>query len=261
MASSKVLSAYLLVCFVALWESSWAKPVEFGKVANGKLLQALTKQHGNTQSGSKLDRALMLRELLYPTKTYQAGELDEARQMPAQESVSQSYSPLELLQALADYEASEDYYQDQANADGLYYTDGQDGWFDGPILPKVSADNDNEPTTDEQLNKLLISYLYDHYNKANPNDDEDEDSNVEKRRQKIVIKEDFAGLTTPSTPVASTASSRKAKLLHKPGKVHHGQKEVPLLRPANASESKQQKDWPEELEENNLDEVCVFHLL
>lgn len=253
MANSKVISTYLLLCFVVLCDILQARPVEFGnptgRVSANKLLQALAKQHSNSPSAGKLDKALMLRDLLYPTKTFQAGDNSEARQVSPQDNGNLPYSPLELLQALADYETSDDYYQDQANTDGLYYTDGQDGWFDGPILPKVSSDGD------EELNKLLINYLYDHYNKMNEgdNDDEEEDGNVEKRRQKIVIKEDFVGLTTPSTPVASTASPRKAKLVHKPGKVHHGQKEVPLLRPANAAESKQ-KDWPEELEENNLDE-------
>jgi len=99
----------------------------------------------------------------------------------------------------------------------------------------------------------LINYLYDHYNKGDIPEEED-DSIVEKRRQKIVIKDDVE-VTTPVIPSSTTSSTRKAKFqVHKPIKTNrHGQKEVALLRPANASESKE-KDWPQELEDNNLDE-------
>lgn len=254
--SQSISTNLILLCIVVTCDVLLAKPLDLGPAGrftpSAKLLQALSNKHSNSQGTGKLDRSsILLHELLYSPKSYSGNENTEAHQVG--ESGNLQYSPLEYLQALADYEGNDDYYQDQTNADGqgFYYADGQDGWFDGPILPKV--DQPVEESADDQLNKLLVNYLYEHYSKLNPNENEDEDdSNVQKRRQKIVIKEDLTELTTPSSAVSSTSGPRKTKLLHKPVKsIHHGQKEVALLRPA---ESKQ-KEWPSELEENNLDEV------
>jgi len=144
----KVVCVYLVLCIgVTLWDISQAKPLEYdnpksGKAPSDKLLQILAKQHSNSQPPEKVP---MLRDFLYPSRAYPPDENGEVRQMPMSDNANIPYSPLELLQALAEYEANDDYYQDQANTDGLYYTEGQDGWFDGPILPKVNTDRDEVP--------------------------------------------------------------------------------------------------------------------
>ena len=271
MANCKlVMSIYVVVCCMLICQQTQAKPVEYGmsngKVSlNSKLLQALSKQHSNSQSAAKLDQMpLSLQDLLNSQKAYYPNS--EIRQMPA-DSGSVQYSPLEQMlmmqKMMTDYENNnnqQDYFQpDQINNDnGFYYADGQDGWFDGPVEPQVNPLLDD--LTEDQLNDLISKFfLMKQYEQLmeEKSGDEEEDSNVEKRRQKIVIKDDFAEQSTPSTPVASTASSqRKAKLVHKPAKnFHRGQKEVPLLRPAEIKP----KEWPSELEESNLSQVCTFN--
>ena len=179
-------------------------------------------------------------------------------------------------QPAMDYMNNDDYYPNVD--DGFNYAvDGQDAWFDGQVIPKVvPVTSDDDP--DGQLNQMLINYLYDRYLEDGDPDGQfsNRHTNVlgkEKRRQKIVIKDNKRDGTNPksssTTPTTSTTTTttttaaptpsgetRRMKMLHKSVKlVHRGQKEVPLLRPA---EVKQKSDWPSELDENSLSEVSLF---
>lgn len=265
-----LINIVMLYCFVVIWNFgvSQAKPLDIlggvdKMVPSAKFLQALANKYSNSPYAGKLQSRpnVALYPMVYPSsQKYSIDENVDGRQANIKENDNLQYSPLEYLQSLTDYENNnnnnnnDDYYQYQTDSDGLYYGDGQDGWFNGPIVPKV--DQTKEDTLNDPLNKLLLNYLYDHYNKLYDNDEEDDDSNIQKRRHKVVIKDDIE-LTSPHSLVSSTSGQRKPKVVYKPvykeGNHHLGQKEVPLLRP---TENKQ-NDWPSELEENNL-EVNLF---
>lgn len=261
---------------------SQAKPLEYGSLSGGsklspRLLHALSQQqqqHGNQLSGNQFDfqstdrmSPMSYRDLLSQLANYPSASELPRQPVLQEDSANNQYSaPLEqlLAQLTADYDTTglsngnnnnnnEDYYQDQTNGNGLFYGDGQEGWFEGPVVPQVEAN-----TEDDQLTQLLLEYLVEHYKQ-----EDDDDSNVEKRRQKIVIKDDFTELTPASStaaPFPSTASPRKMKPIHKSIKpmtaMRRGQKEVPLLRPAEIKP----KEWPSELEESSLSEVSVSGL-
>lgn len=193
----------------------------------------------------------------------------------------------DLKQLLADYDAvisgngnsDNDYFQseqpvvssavdvDAPTDDTSYLTEAREGtWLDGPVVPHV------EYNTEDPVDQLLLNYFLEHYRNLadsapeDGTDDAAEDlESVEKRRQKVVLKEEAKVVVSSTarpvhhltTPSPSTSSARKASKFGPMAKAtntnRRGQKEVAQLRPAEAKP----KEWPTELEEKNLEEVSA----
>lgn len=152
--------------------------------------------------------------------------------------------------------------------DTTNYLDRADNgvWLDGQVVPQITPLEATDSLKDDEVDAILLKYLYDQYIKtqgdeaksyfANPFKEADDDLmdelNFEKRRQKIVIrdekrgeqpKKEESGAAAAAAPSTTTARPVIKKMIMKPA--IRGQKEVPLLRPA---EVKPKEQWPVELE-------------
>lgn len=170
--------------------------------------------------------------------------------------------PLEGQQPLTiDYVESNnglDYAQPEESDLGDNYLDRTDNgmWLDGQVVPQITPLEGVDNAKDGDMDSVLLNYLYDQYVKVHGNEnkpivtgdfknlDDDDEINFEKRRQKIVIRDEKrAEPAKEAFPSTSTVRPVIKKIIMKPA--IRGQKEVPLLRPA---EVKPKEQWPVELE-------------
>lgn len=256
--SSLVLVLTLVLCQLIDWSSQanildneYLNPVALSPKQKNliQLLKSIVNDETNGDSPN-------------PYNLYSADNQPDQRNLPDLSRLLLN-NQLDYNQA-GDYESpnADDYYPANVD-DGFYYAvDGQDGWFDGPVLPKVeSLETKPANELDEAEKKKLYDDMTDQIEKLLQKDILSMIGNggMDKRRQKIVIKDSKRDLQTSSTTTTTTTSAPiseelKSKLLHKSKMVHRGQKEVPMLRPA---EAKQKDEWPSELEETSLSEVSV----
>ena len=271
-----------------------ASNINDDKFWNEKLLRALSKHdYGNnrlilpqtlTQSRveqSKDDQTLA--SLLEDLNSYYLPEerfRDEQQQQQNDGKTSISASELlQALQSMVDYGdantgSASDLYQQEigSNPDsGFYYSDSpmdQVGWFmNEPVVPKVrpiinddDTNQEGQTITNDELEKMILHYFKDRL-QGQSDEPLPLDGMVQKRRQKIVIKDDDLVSLTPKpiVPLAATtttASPSRLFLRKQFENVRGGQKEVALLRPAETKS----KEWPSELEESVPVGITLFYI-
>src|SRR5699024_2833457 len=86
--------------------------------------------------------------------------------------LSSSSSPQSDYQQMSDYLVGDEDYQPVD--DGYFYAvDGQNAWFDGPILPKVNPISGDDQ--DQKVNNMLVNYLLSQYYGKGASDVDDEE--------------------------------------------------------------------------------------
>lgn len=175
-----------------------------------------------------------------------------------------------------EYDNGEEYYSDD-NSDalrsfgsemtGIYGNDvyQPEGWFNGPVIVDNSdSNNDNDDLKDAQLNTLMMAYLLDQFDKLNQLKDLSEKRAVDSKSltQETISTTTIPSVTIPATKVTTNAIPKKLTA-EQIRLVQRGQKEFPLLRPAADNDEKtsgpSDSNWPTELEEKNLSQVCLTH--
>lgn len=189
------------------------------------------------------------------------------RRLPSNNWPQTEFIPLSNV-AEDEYENGDEYYDDNtdqvksAPSDIYYGNDAYqpDGWFNGPVIydtPDSNAQNDEE--NDAQLNNLMISYLFNQFEKLNKQKELSEKRVESKiKNPQTVTQSSVPSVTSlPSTTRTITTNATPKKLTSKQFRMfQRGQKEFPLLRPASDNDNKNSEnpEWPTELDEKNLSE-------